>query len=111
MKRDIALQWAAALRSGNYAQARGRLRTSHCHFCCLGVLCDLYDRNGWTSSLPRYKYGDTGKLPPSDVMEWAGMRTPDGHLIPLGESLAVLNDRGLNFSTIADLIEMLSDEL
>jgi hypothetical protein len=39
-------KWIAALRSGKYQQGHLRLRTGDA-FCCLGVLCDLVDHEGW----------------------------------------------------------------
>ena len=38
---DNAKKWVKALRSGDYKQGHGRLRTDDT-FCCLGVACDLY---------------------------------------------------------------------
>lgn len=40
-----------ALRSGQYQQGHGRLRTRDNRFCCQGVACDLYDPTGWRPSL------------------------------------------------------------
>lgn len=42
----IKQMWIAALRSGDYKQAKRRLRIEHsdgsASYCCLGVLCELY---------------------------------------------------------------------
>lgn len=40
---DAALKakWTAALRSGEYTQGAGNLRTLTDHYCCLGVLCAI----------------------------------------------------------------------
>ena len=40
---DIKQKWVAALRSGDYKQGRGYLRTIDNEYCSLGVLCDLSD--------------------------------------------------------------------
>lgn len=41
--------WLAALRGGQYKQARGKLRKSNDHdtFCCLGVLQDIVAPEDW----------------------------------------------------------------
>lgn len=42
MKKEIAMRWIEALRSGKYMQGKGRLRSFYDEFCCLGVLCNLH---------------------------------------------------------------------
>lgn len=42
---DLIVGWVAALRSGEYKQATGRLRTPE-GWCCLGVLTDLAIKKG-----------------------------------------------------------------
>ena len=46
-KDDVKTKWLDALRSGKYKQGRGILRRPDGSFCCLGVLCDIIDPNGW----------------------------------------------------------------
>lgn len=42
MKKELRDAWVTALRSGNYAQGRKRLRSNTREaFCCLGVLCEI----------------------------------------------------------------------
>lgn len=45
MRTDVTIQeWIAALESGTYRKAKGRLRSrvhGELHHCCLGVLCDI----------------------------------------------------------------------
>lgn len=41
MKRDLKAKWLAALRSGQYDQGTGMLRTLDNKFCCLGVLLEI----------------------------------------------------------------------
>lgn len=45
--------WANVLRSGKYEQGNNELQTADGRFCCLGVLCDLVDPEGWQDR-PRY---------------------------------------------------------
>ena len=42
-------QWLDALESGNYKQARQRLRVGD-SYCCLGVASDLYPEGKWHAS-------------------------------------------------------------
>lgn len=44
MTPELKAKWIAALRSGEYQQGRGRLRTDDNRFCCLGVLCAVTGR-------------------------------------------------------------------
>jgi hypothetical protein len=112
---DVKARWVTALRSGEYAQGRGRLRqlgaaggTLH---CCLGVLCELAAAEG----VAEYRYGlfygtstqvetGFGGVLPYDVKEWAGLTSAD----PLvdGRLLSVWNDgERLSFEAIAEKIE------
>ena len=115
MNSRVKEKWVAALRSGEYKQGQYSLRNNSNQFCCLGVLCDLYDKeqgsNSW--NLLSYDYGfgheESTEVPPFRVWSsWAGMaehnpviQFPDGP-----QSLAELNDQGYTFEEIANLIEM-----
>ena len=46
MIKEYKDKWLKALRSGQYTQARERLKCEQ-GFCCLGVLMNTYDSNGW----------------------------------------------------------------
>lgn len=92
---DNAALVVAALRSGDYQQDTGSLRTQN-GFCCLGVVCDVYHRETglgtWVEpgahSMPDHyafvtalgtdhEYEEKAILPP-DVMEWVGFKTHSG---------------------------------
>lgn len=48
MDRETLIKdWVAALRSGQYKQTTGFMRTSE-GYDPFGVLCDVFDPNGWT---------------------------------------------------------------
>lgn len=124
MRKGIAEKWVAALRSGEYEQTTGFLQTKD-GYCCLGVLCDLHQREtGDGEWLPlgigdaphtqcyRDDLGVDGEYrPPPGVREWADMeddpcvlaRHPDGSVER--EELVSLNDDGFSFAQLADLIE------
>lgn len=91
-------EWVAALRSGEFKQATGRLRRSDTGYCCLGVLCEIYRRktgNGkWVQEHDEWKFvTGPGKsdsdvaLLPEPVARWASspyvsINVP-GSLLPL----------------------------
>ena len=111
MNQDIKRRWVEALRSGQYKQGRHRLCNAGVpdnSFCCLGVLTDLYAKDHgeeWKRSRDLNYFtlnGEAGTLSPS-VVEWAGL--DDCCPRTEFESLAILNDRGMPFTEIADLIE------
>lgn len=132
MNEEIKTAWVAALRSGEYPQGFGRLKTlehddyvqsEFCKFnpagyCCLGVLMELAVKagiiadDGWWYNQPALLWR---------VAEWAGL-VPKGKPHPdTGHSqwvdpyvtyddssrhLSEMNDsERLSFSRIADLIE------
>jgi hypothetical protein len=117
MKTQIKQQWVQALRSNEYTQAVGNLRTDK-GYCCLGVLCDLYAKetgDEWTclhsAEEPPYDYyrmkNQTSVLPDS-IAEWAGLydQNPFVNLYEDDKTtLADLNDKGKAFEEIADIIE------
>ena len=113
MKAEVKELWLKALRSGDYKQGKGALRSddtslrSDDTYCCLGVLCDLFPGDEWAMEEGEWLMGSEASYLPPSVMEWAGL---DEHVprVPLGGrmvSLALVNDTGRPFEEIADLIE------
>lgn len=111
MNDKIKELWVNALRSGKYKQTKSTLRNNY-GYCCLGVLCDLYNPGKWKySSLltpTEFSYLNMTSMLSQEVVEWAGLRTGDP--IIAGASLSSYNDgtdgrRKHSFSEIADLIE------
>lgn len=117
MKKDIKEKWVAALRSGEYEQGHGALNTND-RFCCLGVLCDLAVDDGVTMAVEtvwteeegaEVRYDGHMDWPPNAVLAWADLDTDDPS-VPDPETgtlarVSRLNDGGLSFNEIADLIE------
>lgn len=112
-------KWVAALRSGEYKQGLAALRIGDT-FCCLGVACDLFAKakpspeNVW--ELGRQFHGSE-QIMSDDVADWLGLQGEDrcnpymllpqsgpGELIN-SAPLAKINDEGVSFAGIADLIE------
>jgi hypothetical protein len=133
--------WVAALRSGEYQQGHGRLaatqsRDGEVRFCCLGVACELFNEHHPDEQLP-VEVREEGPLTvvsyagrrtnlPARVREWLGLRDRSGVFhdevgemldveVPEAEahggSLAELNDLGVDFAAIADVIEHHVDAL
>ena len=115
MKKEIAKMWSDALRSGRFEQTTGSLsRTDRNAHCCLGVLCELAVESGadveiTQTTLSTQYDGEVMHLPPA-VMQWAGIHTAAGFLISNRDdsrvpSLVSLNDNGMGFGKIADIID------
>lgn len=116
-------KWVAALRSGDYAQAKTVLRRGD-RFCCLGVACDVYRQEFPELDLswkPEFTDPDSGLTLehetndltfmgrvaglPDAVRDWLGLRDDLGRFDRYPEyGLAALNDHGASFDTIADLV-------
>lgn len=101
MNYNLKTAWIKALRSNKYKQGQGFLRKNN-QYCCLGVLIDLYDKNGWQKSHENkntYEYqGDTSFLNYK-------ARTNLG--LSFGQTMILtrLNDVGKSFDYIAGVIE------
>jgi hypothetical protein len=143
MDQQVKEKWVAALRSGRYEQAHGKLRAAWGEkegYCCLGVLCEVaieeglevrtmtYTEDVWAEGVnhegvvTRYSTENWGTVPqdpvwegaylPLGVMQWAGLSEPDPTVRGMNvdypddeNTLAGLNDSGLSFERIADIIE------
>lgn len=115
---DAAIKdaWVEDLRSGKYKQGRKQLHNAQDEFCCLGVLCEIAVKNG---VIPEpvldhdaYRYAqDRTAVLPNEVQEWAGLENSlpfEPVPLPYDEELymdlASLNDGGMSFKQIADVI-------
>ena len=108
MKKDVALQWIAALRSGKYEQGTGYLESSDGQFCCLGVLCAIAPNANNRERIRGLTLEDQ-----HSVFKWAGLKDPQGQVYVDDNPrlLTDLNDSGTDFKTIADIIEKNIEEL
>lgn len=107
MNTEIKQRWIKALRSGKYAQGRRKLKQvtpiSGFEYCCLGVLLDIEEPEGW---------GEDGIRATIHRHSQGGMPS-DGFLAQCGldyvhaATLARMNDapRQKSFLEIADYIE------
>ena len=111
MDTAIKTKWLAALRSGEYKQARGSLeevQDGESCFCCLGVLCDLAAKEGivvraerdqghiidatYTSVVDPEDYSEA--VLPKAVRDWAGL-SDDNPKVEITEEIAKRIDNDL----------------
>lgn len=115
-------QWIAALRSGEYPQARGTLKKvlsgGGFAYCCLGVVCELAIKDGVPVRVTRhvddyevfYRFDGLHALLPPQVAQWLGTDSNPGvNIAPIGahySDCVSTNDRLLwDFGKIADALE------
>lgn len=135
VNRENIQTWVDALRSGEYSQTTGTLRSSGYYdpksgpaYCCLGVACDVSGLGEWSTEMDHDgEYLSNGGFLPSLVVNHFGLDEIDGWdpPVPLEVarrfapeatkrateswcgviSLSTLNDNGATFLQIADIIE------
>lgn len=107
MRKELKDKWTAALRSGEYKQAKDILKTNSGN-CCLGVLCEL-------TNVPHVLNGDVYMFEFPDGSRKCGMPSQRwmndiGLNVINAGSLAEANDHGKTFNQIADMIDQLVQE-
>lgn len=84
INKDAFRKWIAALRSGKFAQTKGKLTMVEYHepstiigCCCLGVACEVALENGIelevTHDLDSRRYDGMGANLPHKVIDWLGV--------------------------------------
>jgi hypothetical protein len=124
MNPKVKAMWIKALRSGEYKQGKGQLRSVENNFCCLGVLCNIHAQTYPTYAKTQKSvsvYDGAVNIPSDNVLYWAGLgeyekgdfyqksividKTGDsivGHLWKRNDGTSY---RKHTFSEIADFIE------
>ena len=113
-----AQKWVDALESGRFKQGKGVLHRTDGTWCCLGVACALAIEDGvpvatWASD-DHVKYDGRGGSLPRTVQRWLGLTSDYGRYGGSNGSrwsLASSNDRGADFTEIAQLIRQHADDL
>lgn len=111
MNSEMKERWVYALRSGVYPQTHGRLRRVKPSsfgevevqpgFCCLGVLCDLYDPDRWVNHDGEVMmWHDSYTKPAPEMMEELGLTWEDEQ-----ELIGMNDEKKMTFDQIADWIE------
>ncbi len=122
MNKEIKQKWVEALRSGEYKQGKGTLRTNNNLFCCLGVLCDILSPDKWVNNIHVHSmYGITGVLS-QEILDITGISWNNPYInlekvsnreklkkyvfpLPNEITLSSLNDKGVPFEEIATIID------
>ncbi len=118
MNPNLKAQWLKALRSGEYRQGEFRLRDGG-QYCCLGVLCDIIDPDGWEGDIFHDRHNresSSNVVPVSMALDLFGLEGLAATTNQNGElsfrdrtgsnvNLADMNDSGMPFHQIADVIE------
>lgn len=101
MNKEIKQKWLEALRSGRYEQGTGRLRSNHGKYCCLGVLEDVVQPEGWLRTGGCWKNRDkcSGFISHATLYESNIPPKVAYYLMSMND------DSGKTFSEIADWIE------
>ena len=123
MNKEYKEKWLKALRSGYYKQANGCLHNSEGAYCCLGVLANIAKKEvgGYWEQEEGRSRGNYGfmiksraglveeELLPEPLRKLVGFGSNANPEVigPQGETttLADLNDAGLGFGAIANIIE------
>lgn len=107
MTAELKADWVKALRSGEYKQAEGCLRSVKNEFCCLGVLADA-NNAGWQlidyddDPDEEFPLGREWRVDGSADMYYLADGAPNEQA---GNELAEMNDSGVLFAEIAAWIE------
>ena len=109
--------WVGALRSGEYKQGRNNLcwKTGDTYeYCCLGVACEISGlgefvlssglTSGYLGFIMDEEQPQNATLPDA-VQEWLGLHDSCGFYGGGKGSLIELNDAGVPFTSIANIIE------
>jgi hypothetical protein len=127
MNAEIKTKWLENLRNGEYKKGKYALRNNANHFCCLGVLCDMYmtetgdgewrEAGSFVTDVGTPEESTQGSTLPPKVQEWAGLPNHNPEVVYSGElgeeflaeyqfvSVAAINDSSDSFEVVANLIE------
>lgn len=129
MNVDVKELWITALRSGDYKQDSTSYKLqSNNGFCCLGVLCDIAVKQGvipepkiindnsrlFGIEVPHELNSSNFSYLPDAVMQWSGIKDamgsiknsyPNVYNSRRSSELSTLNDGGVSFSVLADIID------
>ena len=113
MNKEIKAKWVDALRSGEYGEAAGCLRTSLDGFCAIGVLVDIAINDGGIGCWAHHSGIWWHEIDHADgVSEWHFAAGPE--VIEWAEITAVrkldnlwqrMDNEGQSFRELADYIE------
>lgn len=108
--RENIQKWVDALRSGEYAQGEGVLRSYNDKFCCLGVACEVARKEGVpirlrTSAGDPAHYGFEDTTLPDVVVRWLDVDDPNPMIDGRVNAISANDTLNLTFAEIADRLE------
>lgn len=118
MKDDIKAAWQANLRSGEFAQGSGQLRSWDSikkvwTYCCLGILCEMSSLGEWKEEERDghcfSTYLGSKHYLPDEVAEWAGIAPVVDTMEGVQQRIGTMNDSGATFLNIADALDATHD--
>lgn len=89
--------WVAALRSGEFEQTQGQLKSGDA-YCCLGVQCELYGVEWGFGDTVNLVVRESAGYPPTLVSECFETTEEEN------EKYSFSNDQGSSFEEIADFV-------
>ena len=102
MDKELKKKWVDALRSGDYKQGRGHLRSARDAYCCLGVLAEISGMPNEVGDDGYYKYGtngcNSGLFGRADQLR-LGVASVVGYLVSMND------EANATFPEIADYID------
>lgn len=104
-------KWIQALEGGGYKKGSDFLRKSD-QFCCLGVLCDLYDKevhpgdSQWREQGSHWTYLGMNRILPPIVRDWVKLKSTKGTIVEFSSALTMINDRSINFKEVVKEIKL-----
>lgn len=108
----LTRKWLNALRSGEYKQGKGFLRSADGKFCCLGVAVNVMAPSTWLKTIDSYdsysyrKFGQTDLITDEEFNRFIPKYIQNRlDFVVDADMLANLNDMGYTFTEIADIIE------
>lgn len=91
-------KWVDALRSDDYKQATGKLKSNN-GYCCIGVACDLINKDKWIIEGSYFSYdGHIGYMPPKVANLYKIKEKATSKLVELNDG------KKYTFKQIADYI-------
>jgi hypothetical protein len=100
MPKEMKRKWITALRSGEYKQGTGALKTDDGRYCCLGVLQMVV-----SGDVSRLEGRQPAAMPSKAWCAAHGITAYQWRCASPKNYLPVVNDTGHTFTYIADLIE------
>lgn len=108
VRKDVKDYWLAAIKAGTHKRGTKILRTLEDRYCFLGVLADLSVRYAGvvqTQDEISYLYDGYRECLPPKTVEWAKLKNPHAFSAQIGKSFTNLNDNGIPWEDLTQILE------